>query len=79
MSLLSCTSSRRTAARLRGFCVAFLALSVAIPSLAAHLGIASRNVNLLDFLRGFFIGLAITLLAMTALLSRRGRSAPSAH
>ncbi len=75
MCLLACNpaSARRTAARLIHFCVACLALSAAIPSLALHLHLAAHAVNTLDFVRGFLLGLAITLAAISAFLRRRAR------
>lgn len=76
MSLFACdpATARRTAARLIGFCVACLALSAVIPSLALHLHVAAHTANILDFLRGFLLGLALTLATAAAFLRRRARA-----
>lgn len=75
MCLRACdpVSARRNSARLIGLFVALLSLSVAIPSIADHLHLTAHGVNILDFVRGFLIGLAIALLAAVALLIRRSR------
>lgn len=70
---LGSAASRRAASRLIALCVACLCLSAVIPSLALHLHLAARAANTLDFVRGFLLGLAITLVAIAAFLRRRGR------
>lgn len=74
-------SARRTSARLLCLFIACLGLSVAIPSVADHLHLIAHGVKILDFIRGFLIGLSITLLALLAIISRRCRSksAPAAR
>lgn len=79
MSLFACdrATARRAAAWLLCMCVACLALSAAVPFLALHLHLAAQSADTVDFLRGFLIGLAITLLALGAFLRRRNRQAPA--
>lgn len=69
-------SARRFSSWVVCLLIACLALSVAIPSIADHLHL-THAVNTLDFVRGFLIGLSITLLATGALLARRARSGPA--